>query len=126
MRIIAIMVPLLLLTGCAPPRPLGLATTPEQSRALLTASLDAWVQGRSQTALTRQSPAVYFNDDLFGLGWKLLAYRLADEPKVVGTGLSYIVTLTVQNGDKAPVNRRLAYRVVTEPNHCITREDGMP
>ena len=64
-------------------------------------------------------------------GWRealemlpLLRTVMAMKPKTVGTGLTYVVTLTFADGQ--PATRRLAYRVVTDPNISITREDRIP
>jgi hypothetical protein len=116
----------LVLAGCSEPKPLEMATTPEASRATLTAALDAWKAGASQADLSRRSPPVYFVDDDLERGRKLVDYQIEGEPRPVGTGLSYVVTLTVQDGTKAPVIRRLAYRVVTKPNQSVSREEGTP
>ena len=44
--------------------------------------------------------------------------------KVRGTGYSYVVTLKLQEKDGAKTrDKKIAYRVVTEPKQVITRED---
>ncbi len=112
------------LVGCGGIQPLGLATTPEKSRQVIVAALDAWKHGQTRDDLTKQSPPVYFQDDDLYRGRKLVDYKLEGEPKVLGTGLSYVVSLTIQNGSASPATRKVAFRVVTEPNIAITREDG--
>lgn len=117
----------LALAGCSSdPPPLAMATTPEQSREVLVAALDAWKGGATAQTLREKSPPVYFADDGLSRGHKLLDYKLDGEPKPVGTGMSYVVSLTTQDGAKAAATRKLVYRVVTTPNVSISKEDGMP
>ena len=40
--------------------------------------------------------------------------------------MTYIATLTLQDGAKAPATHKLAYRVVTDPTIAISREEGTP
>ena len=117
---------LLVAAGCSEPAPLGRATTPEASRAALTAAQDGWKAGETPDTLARRSTPIHLADDDFTRGRKLADYRIEGEPKEVGTGLSYVVTLTFRDGDKPAATRRVAYRVVTEPNTAITREEGIP
>ena len=117
----------LALAGCrGESPPLDMATTPEKSRAALTAAFDAWKAGGTVQTLAAKSPPVYLVDDSFTKGSKLVEYRFEGEPKIVGTGMTYIVTLTLQDGAKPAGTRKLAYRVVTDPNIAIFREDGAP
>ena len=123
------LLPLLALAalGCGgDPPPLDMATTPEKSREALVAALDAWKGGATREALAARTPPVVFADDALTKGHKLLDYKFEGEPKAVGTGQSYVVTLTTQAGDKPPAARKLAYRVVTTPNIAISKEDTMP
>jgi hypothetical protein len=106
--------------------PLGPATTPEKSRQVIVAALDAWKNGQTRDDLHKQSPPVYFQDDDLYRGRRLIDYKLEGEPRERGTGLSYVVRLTLQNGSAPAATRRVAFRVVTEPNIAITREDGKP
>lgn len=113
--------------GCGgDPPPLALATTPEASRAALTAALDGWQAGEPKEAFARRSPPLTLGDADFLRGAKLVGYKIEGPPKEAGTGLSYVVTLTVQDGAKPPAARKVAYRVVTTPGQSVTREDGMP
>jgi hypothetical protein len=117
----------LAVAGCGgDPPPLDMATTPEQSREALVAALDAWKGGASREALAAKTPPVNFIDDALMKKHKLLDYKLEGEPKVVGTGITYVVTLTTQDGERSPATRKLAYRVVTTPNIAISKEDFMP
>jgi hypothetical protein len=112
-----------LAAGCGDPAPLGLATTPEASRAALTEALDGWKAGETDRSMAGRSPPLYVVDDDLTRGAKLVAYKLDGEPKVFGTGLSYPVTLTLQFKDRT-ATRKAAYRVVTTPNRAVTREEG--
>ena len=111
--------------GCGgEPKPLPPATTPEASRAALIAAFDAWKQGATYDQLSTQSPPVYLQDDDFTRGRRLIAYEIEGEPKMIGIGMSYVVVLTFADGPKP--NRRLAYRVVTDPHTSVSREDRSP
>jgi hypothetical protein len=117
---------LMALVGCSEPPPLPMATTPEQSKAALVAALDDWKDGVTRSALLARTPPVVFADDAFARGHKLLDYKIEGEPKVVGTGITYVLSLNIQDGTRPPATRRLAYRVVTSPNISISKEDAMP
>jgi hypothetical protein len=110
--------------GCSSElKTMPMATSPEQARPALELTLTAWKDGRTQSDLKAQSPPVYFNDDDFVRGRKLVAFTIDGDGRPVGTGLRYDVTLTLQDGTKPPATRKLAYRVVTEPNISVSRED---
>lgn len=111
-----------LTAGCGDPRPPGLATTPEQSRAVLTAVFDAWKAGKTRADLKAQTPPIYFSDDAMDRR-KLVDYTIDGDGKPVGTGLRYDVSFTTQDGDKPASPRKAAYRVVTEPNISVSIED---
>ena len=108
----------LLLVGCSSGGPLPMATTAEKSRPALVAALDGWKAGKTADELKALSPPVFFLDAEFKGGSKLADYKIEDDGRPYGTGYRYDVTLTV--GGKA---KKVAYRVVTEPNIAITRED---
>jgi hypothetical protein len=113
--------------GCsADPPPLAMATTPEASKEALVAAFDAWKGGATRDALAARTPPVVFADDALARGHKLLDYKFEGEPKAVGTGITYVLSLTTQDGVKPPATRKLAYRVVTTPNVSISKEDAMP
>lgn len=115
--------------GCGGgPKSLPMAGTPESCRAALAAALDGWKAGRSYQDLAAQSPPVYFMDDDLDRGAKLLDYQVEGEGRPLGTGYSYVVTLSVQDKDgaKPPARKKVAYTAVTEPKHAVTREDRTP
>jgi hypothetical protein len=114
------------LAGCGT-KPPPMAGTPESSRSALAAALDGWKAGKTAKELSDQSPPLYFLDDDFTRGAKLLDYRVEGDGKPLGTGYSYVVTLTLQDkggGDSRA--RKVAYTAVTEPKHVVTREDRQP
>lgn len=112
------------LAGCGgEPKPLGLATTPEASRAALVEGLDGWKAGETDKGMAARTPPLYFVDDDLTRGAKLIDYKIEGEPKEVGTGLRYTVTLTLDNKGKQ-VTRKAGFRVVTDPNRAVTREEG--
>ena len=81
-------------------------------------------QGKTADDLRTQSPPVVLLDDDFRRGRKLLDYKIEGDGVPRGTGLRFDVALTLQDGNKPPTTRKLAYRVVTEPNVSISREDS--
>lgn len=124
MRLLLPVVALALATGCSDTAPLPMATSPEKARPAIEAAFAAWKQGKTADDLRRQSPAVVLLDDDFGRGRRLVDYRIEGDGTPRGTGLRFNVVLTLQDGGKPPVTRRLAYRVVTEPNTSVSREDS--
>jgi hypothetical protein len=112
-----------LAAGCSGTAPLPMATSPEKARPAIEAALDAWKAGTTADALRARSPAVHLLDDDFARGRKLVGYKIEGDGKPMGTGLRYDVTLTLQDGAKPPATRKVAYRVVTDPNISISRED---
>jgi hypothetical protein len=100
-----------------------MAATPESARPALEAALEAWKAGLTADALRAQSPAVNLLDDDFARGRKLVGYKIEGDGKPMGTGMRYDVSLTLQDGAKPSATRKVAYRVVTEPNISISRED---
>ena len=93
----------------------------------LDRSLEAWKGGISQKDLATGSPALFFQDDTYRRGTPLTSYAFEGEGKVVGSGMSYIVNLTLKgSGEKENKVQRVAYRVVTRPSLAVTREEGIP
>lgn len=119
-----LIVTLVLATGCSDTAPLPMATSPEKARPAIDAALTAWKDGRTADDLRRQAPPVVLLDDDFVRGRKLVDYRIEGDGTPWGTGLRFDVVLTLQDGGKPPVTRKLAYRVVTEPNVSVSREDS--
>lgn len=125
-RILLPAVALIAAAGCGgDPSPLPMATTPDAARAALTTALDGWKAGETREGLAARTPPVRLADADFARGAKLVDYKVEGDGKVVGTGMSYLVTLTVQTKDSA-ATRKVAYRVVTTPHTAVTREDGIP
>lgn len=109
----------LIASGCSgEPKSLPMATTAEKSRPALETVLNGWKAGKTADELKSMTPPHYFIDGDFTKGGKLSEYKIDGEGKPYGTGYRYDVTLTV--GGK---NKSVAYRVVTEPNTSISRED---
>ena len=118
------LVAVLALGGCGDPKPLPMAATAESSRTALVAGFDAWKQGKSPQDMQSLSPALSFTDDDLAAGAKLLDYTIQGEGKPRGTGYSYTVLLKLQGKDGAKAReKKIAYRVVTDPKPFITRED---
>ena len=113
----------LFLVGCSSGETLPMATTAEKSRPALAAALDGWKAGKTADELKALAPPVYLNDADFRAGTKLANYKIEDDGRPYGTGYRYDVTLTVERGGKPASPKKIAYRVVTEPNIAIARED---
>ncbi|QJW93282.1 hypothetical protein [Frigoriglobus tundricola] len=114
------------LTGCGS-RPLPMAATPESSRAALVATLDGWKAGKTYQELAAATPPLLFIDDDLNRGTKLLEYTVEGDPRPNGTGYSYVVALTLEDtGGAKRAPKKVAYTVVTEPKHAVTREDRQP
>ena len=125
MHRILLLVAALGLAGCGT-NPPPMAATPESSRAALAAALDGWKAGKAPKELSGQSPPLYFVDDDFTRGTKLLDYKVEGEGKPLGTGYSYVVSLTLQDQGGGNRTKKVAYTAVTEPKHAVTREDRQP
>jgi hypothetical protein len=100
-----------------------MAASPDKARPALEAALTAWKGGKTPADLQAQSPPVYVKDPDFGRGRRLVDFRITSDGRPQGTGLTYDVTLTVQDGTRPPTPRSVAYRVATEPQISIFRED---
>jgi hypothetical protein len=101
-----------------------MATSPEKARPAIDAAFTAWKDGKTADDLRKQSPPVLLLDDDFTRGRKLVDFKIEGDGTPRGTGLRFNVTLTLQDGAKPPTTRKLAYRVVTEPNVTVSREDS--
>ncbi len=111
----------LALAGCSSePGKLPMATSAEKALPALEAALGAWKSGKTEAELKAQSPAIFFTDLEFQRGAKLAAYKIEGDGKPHGTGFRYDVSLTIEGGKGA---KKVAYRVVTDPNTAISRED---
>jgi hypothetical protein len=112
----------LFLIGCGD-KPLPMATTPDKAKAALTTTLDAWKAGKTADDLKGLTPPIYFKDGDFTKGRKLTDYTIEGDGSPLGTGMRYDVTLTFADDGKGKKNAKIAYRVVTDPNTAIYRED---
>jgi hypothetical protein len=117
-------VALALAAGCSDTAPLPMATSPEEARPAIECAFTAWKDGKTADDLRRQSPPVVLLDDDFARGRRLVDYRIEGDGTPRGTGLRFNVVLTLRDGGRPPVTRKLAYRVVTEPNVSVSREDS--
>jgi predicted small lipoprotein YifL len=115
------------LSGCGGPKHLPVAATPDSSRDALAMAFEAWKQGKTEQEMSESSPSLYFPDDDLRRGAKLLEYRIEGDGHLAGTGYSYIVRVKIQDKDGSRTrDKKIAYRVVTEPKIAITREDRQP
>jgi hypothetical protein len=104
-----------------------MAGTPESTREVLYAALDAWKSGRSFQEISAGTPPIQFVDDDLSGGTRLVDYKIEGEGKPRGTGYIYVVTLKLQekNGGRTR-EKKVAYIAVSEPNRAVTREDRTP
>lgn len=112
----------LVIVGCGDGT-MPMATTPEKAKTALVATLDAWKAGKTADDLKKQSPPIYFVDSDFTRGRKLAEYKIEGDGNPMGTGISYEVTLTFGDDGKGRGSAKVAYRVVTDPNTSVSRED---
>jgi hypothetical protein len=63
-------------------------------------------------------------DEDWQSGHRLLRYRLADDEERAGVSLRCAVTLTVQDSHGRAAQKKVVYRVQTEPRLIIVREDS--
>jgi hypothetical protein len=115
------------LTGCGGAKSAPMAGTPESSRTALVSALDGWKAGKTAQEFAGDDALIYFLDDDLNRGRALLAYRIEGEGQALGTGYSYVVTLTLQDASAGKtMTRKVAYTAVTEPKQVVTREDRQP
>jgi hypothetical protein len=127
MRRIVLLAAALGLTGCGEPNRPPMAGTPDSSRATLVAALDGWKDGKTYQEFAEAPTRLHFVDEDLYSGARLLDYRIEGEGRPRRTGYSYVVTLTLQDGDGGKARtRKVAYTAVTEPKRAVTREDRQP
>ena len=104
---------LLALTGgCA--KSLPPQADPVQSRAALTAALDAWKEGRPPESLRDREPRVDFRDPHWDKGSRLVRYEVKAEERS-GASARFTVALVLRQPDGATRERLVNYNADAGP-----------
>jgi len=107
------------LAGCGASLPA--AANPEQGRAALRSSLDAWKSGAALDSTRGQTPPVVFRDEDWKAGWKLKDYRFTLDDEAFGQQRRFYVHLTLANAKGQNVAKEVQYLVDTAPALVVLR-----
>ena len=124
MRAIRSLLPLLMIVaGCRRGvDPAEVPYKPDQARAALIASLDAWKQGEAG-ALPRRDPPIRFVDDDLVNGLKLAEYEIEEPDRPIRLHEDVNVILSLRDARGKPVRHEARYQVATEPALAVLRTD---
>ncbi|MFO0818335.1 MAG: hypothetical protein U1A77_10365 [Pirellulales bacterium] len=103
--------------GCGPKLPP--VADPELAKQALQTALEAWKNGQTIESLTKQTPAIYFNEEVWQGGQTLLKYEL-QENRASGRGWQFDVQMTLGNAPDSP--RVFHYLVDTDPAIVIVQQ----
>ncbi|MFO0867773.1 MAG: hypothetical protein U0935_02395 [Pirellulales bacterium] len=103
--------------GCAPKLPP--VADPERAKQALQTALEAWKNGETIESLTKRTPAIYFNEEVWQGGQTLLKYEL-QEDRASGRGWLFDVKMTFPSNPNSP--RVFHYLVDTEPAIVIVQQ----
>ena len=109
----------LIATGCGSPLPT--AADPQRAKVALQTSLDAWKVGASADSLQQQSPAIYFNDEIWQAQHKLTKFELG-EGQANGMGWRCEAALTVTDTSGQTTERKISYQIDTDPVIVIVQQ----
>ena len=85
------------------------------------ADVMVWWHAETAEALQNQQPPIWFNEQDYRSGAKLLDYKLDEKSAMFGRQVRFEVQLTTEkNGRRS--ERTIAYLVDTTPNRVIARE----
>jgi hypothetical protein len=105
--------------GCGPSN--GPDADPAEAVTVLRTALDAWKKGETPESLQDQQPPIWFNEDDWKSGAKLLDYQVDDKTTMHGRQVRCQVSLTTEKNNRKS-ERTIAYLVDTTPNRVIARE----
>lgn len=103
--------------GCGPKLPP--VADPERAKQALQTALEAWKNGDTIESLTKQTPAIYFNEEVWQRGQSLLQYE-RQENRASGRGWQFDVKMTFRNAPNSP--RVFHYLVDTDPAIVIVQQ----
>lgn len=111
---------LIVSSGCTqtPTKP----ADPSEARQSLSTALDAWKAGDKPSDLLSKTPPVHVLDRDWSAGSKVTAYEL-EEGRLLGAGMQYPVSLTLENHKGKAVKKRVVYVVNTGEVVSIARQD---
>lgn len=113
----------LLAAGCGGAGAVAPPVDPDQARAVLRSTLDAWKAGRPHDAPGPESPPVRVADEEWLAGARLVAYEPLPKDQVVGVALRCPVKLTVQDRAGKTIKKTVTYNVTTAPTPAVIRQD---
>jgi hypothetical protein len=109
----------LLVAGCSqelPPQ-----AQPQRAREALTAALDAWKGGATESSLQARVPAIHVNEPEWRAGARLLSYEIKSE-QAAGQSWRCEVDLTLQPLDGPRARQSALYCIDTDPALVVVRE----
>jgi hypothetical protein len=117
-KIVAVCAAVLLVVGCSSNGPVAAPVQPEQARAALRTTLDAWKAGKPIESLTTASPPIVAQDfDWIG-GKKLTSYEVVGDGIPQDANLRCEVKLTLEG---AASEKKVFYIVGTDPKITVFR-----
>ncbi|MCS7045042.1 MAG: hypothetical protein NZO58_01670 [Gemmataceae bacterium] len=107
------------LAGCGarPPAP----ADPDKARTALRAGLDAWKAGGTCETLQQQTPPIWFRDEDWSSGWKLLSHRFTLDDESFGSQRKFYVHLALKSPQGRLAAKEVQYLVDTTPNVVVVR-----
>jgi hypothetical protein len=114
--------PLLVAAGCggsAAARPVDEDT----ARRALHDALEAWKGGEPHDALSKRPAPIRVADEDWLSGARLLSYQVEPGGEQIGTNLTCDVVLTLKGQKGRKAQRRVSYRIGTDPVPMVIRQD---
>lgn len=108
--------------GCAPSGVRAPASDIEMARDLLIRSLEQWRAGTLVGDLLKESPPIYFSDDAYVKGIRLLEFKLKTSGEMYVTNVKFDVELSLaETSGGAARETSITYLVTTTPALTISR-----
>lgn len=104
--------------GCSTDPPKVAAVKPEEARAALKSTLDAWKAGKTIDSLSTENPPIVAQDMDWMQGKKLTSYEVVGDGTPQDANLRCEVKLTLA-GD--PTEKKVFYIVGTSPKLTVFR-----
>jgi hypothetical protein len=105
--------------GCG--HSMGPDADPSEAVTVLQTALETWKRGEQPESLQGHSPPIWFNEDDWKSGVKLIDYKLDNKTTMYGRQVRCLVNLTTEKNNRKS-ERKIAYLVDTTPNRVIARE----
>ena len=113
-----------MIVGCSSETPpLENKTNSDLARETLDTALNTWQKGENFNSLTTRSPSIFINDEDWRRGKKLTKFEVG-EGKLIGLGIQFPVTLSMSDSAGKATQRKVKFRVYTEPKLSIARDDA--